>query len=74
MLAAFETHLRKNAKDDSDWRRMEAQLMAVPKEVRDRQRREAQAGRTSGPARGGMSMGDAQVLMARFAASEKQYG
>ena len=73
LLAAFEASLRQNAKDEATWRRMDASLRAEPKQVRDQRRADARAGKkTEGPGR--MTMGDAEALMARFEATEKQYG
>lgn len=73
LLAAFEVHLRQNSKDDAAWRRTHAVLTAEPKEVRDERRRAATAGRKAPQQRQGMSVDDAESLLARFAASEAQF-
>jgi hypothetical protein len=73
MLAAFEATLRKNAKDDAEWTRTLASFTAEPKEVREARRAaEANGVRTEG--RGRMSVGDAEAMLARFAASDATYG
>lgn len=72
MLAAFEVTMRQGAKDEAEWRRQDGAMRAVPKEVRDQQRK---AGRAAGrrPLSGGMSVDDAEAMLARFAANEAQY-
>ena len=72
MLAAFEVTLRQNAKDESEWRRIDAQLRMEPKGERDKRRREAVAGRRAART-GGISLDDAEALMARFTADEAKY-
>lgn len=72
LLAAFETSWRQNSKDETAWKRTYAQLTAEPKAVRDQRRRDEAAGRKT-QRTGGMSMGDAEALMASFAASEAMY-
>jgi hypothetical protein len=72
MLAAFEVTLRQNAKDESEWRRIDAQLRMEPKSERDKRRREAVAGRRTART-GGISLDDAEALMARFTADEAKY-
>lgn len=76
MLAAFEASLRRGAKDDAEWQKLQGQLTAVPTEVREKQRQEARQAAASGrtaPARGIMSVDAAEALMARFAATDAQF-
>jgi hypothetical protein len=73
LLAAFEATLRRNAKDDAEWRRVSAQLTAEPKEAREKRRQQAASGRAA-PAGGGLTEDAAQALMARFAAADAMYG
>lgn len=76
VLAAFEVSLRRGAKDEKDWQRLQSQLTAEPPEVRARRREEtrkaALSGRTT-PGRGIMSVDAAEALMARFAAADAAY-
>lgn len=74
MLAAFEAQLKRSAKDDAAWRRTESLLRAEPKEVREERRRSVAAGRPVLPAGGGMTVDDAEALLARFAASDAMFG
>src|SRR5262245_8686993 len=60
MLAAFETTMRQGAKDESEWRRMDAQLRAEPKSVRDKRRKDAAAGRQAART-GGIQLADAEA-------------
>jgi hypothetical protein len=73
LLAAFEATLRRNAKDDAEWRRVSAQLTAEPKEAREKRRQQAASGRAA-PAGGSLTEDAAQALMARFAAADAMYG
>ncbi|ATN93745.1 hypothetical protein SEA_ABT2GRADUATEX2_5 [Streptomyces phage Abt2graduatex2] len=78
MLAAYEATLRQHSKDEAAWNRTLAGLTAVPKEVREEQRAMARAAAATGgpppePA-GRMTVDDAEAMLARFAASEAQYG
>lgn len=76
LLAAFEATLRKAAKDEADWRRTQAALEAEPREVREARRREVREAAAEGRRveSGRMSVDDAEAMLARFAASEAQYG
>ena len=73
MLAAFETTMRQNSKDDAAWRRTHAGLTAEPKEVREARRRDAAAGRPAQSA-ARRSVADAEAMLAQFAASDARYG
>lgn len=69
MLAAFEATMRRNAKDEAEWKRTYAMLSAEPPEHR-KKRRAAGAG----PSPSGMTVADAEAMMARFAAADALYG
>lgn len=72
LLAAFEATMRQSAKDEASWRRTQQSMMAEPKHVRDERKRAAATGQASN--RMGMSVTDAEALLASFAASDAQYG
>ena len=72
MLAAYESALRQGAKDEGAWRRLQSQVYAEPAEVR-KQRKRAGA-ETATPNPGRMSVGDAEALLARMAASDAMFG
>lgn len=72
LLAAYEAALRQSSKDESAWRSTRAKLYAEPKGVREAriaEQRESQA-----PSRMAMSVGDAEAMLARFAASDAAFG
>jgi hypothetical protein len=78
LLAAYEATLRQNSKDEAAWNRTRQALTAEPKEVRNARREAAKQAAVSGapppePA-GQMTVDDAEALLARFAASDAQYG
>ena len=73
LLAAFEVSLRRSAKDDNEWQRLQAQLTAEPLDVREKRRKESREAALSGrsaPSRGVMSVEAAEALMARMAAAD----
>lgn len=70
LLAAFESSVRQNAKDDAAWQRTFTELTAEPKEVKQERLRQ---GVRAGPPKAGMSVDAAESLLARFAASEALY-
>lgn len=73
MLAAFETQVRKGCKDEAEWRRRHGEMYAEPPEVRrERLAAERRGRRAAQPQK--MSVGDAEALLARFAASDAQFG
>lgn len=72
LLAAFEAQLRQSAKDEAAWRRTDATLRAEPKAVRDERRRAAAKG-SEGSSRVGMTVDEAEALLARFAAADSLY-
>ncbi|AKA61743.1 hypothetical protein AVT62_gp05 [Streptomyces phage TP1604] len=78
MLAAFEATLRQNSKDEAAWNRTLAALTAEPPEVRAERREAVRAAAAAGvplpESPGRMSVDDAEALLARFAASDAQYG
>ena len=78
LLAAYEATLRQHSKDEAAWNRTRQALTAEPKEVRDARREAAkQAAATGAPApepAGQLTVDDAEALLARFAASDSQYG
>ena len=78
LLAAFEATLRQHSKDEAAWNRTLAALTAEPKEVRDARLAEAKAAAAAGApppeAPGRMTLDDAEAMLARFAASDAQYG
>lgn len=78
LLAAYEATLRQNSKDEAAWNRTLATLTAEPKEVREQRLAETRAAVAAGEpvpeAPGRMSVDDAEALLARFAASDAQYG
>lgn len=65
--------MRQHSKDESAWNRTYQGLTSEPKEVRDERRRLAAAGVQVAPA-SRMSVTDAEAMLARFAASDAQYG
>lgn len=73
LLAAFEATLRQHSKDESAWKQTYAALTAEPKEVRDARRQAAAAGQVVQPS-SRMTVTDAEAMLARFAASDAQYG
>jgi hypothetical protein len=73
LLAAFEASLRRSAKDEAEHRRLQAQLTAEPREVREERRRAAAAGRAV-PSGSGMSVESAEAMLARFAAADASFG
>lgn len=73
LLAAFEASLRQSAKDESAWQRMYAELAAEPREERAA-RRAAVTRAPASPGSGRMGVSDAEAMLARFAASDAQYG
>lgn len=77
LLAAFEATLRQHSKDEAAWNRTLAALTVEPKEVRAQRLAAVKAAVTSGApppeAPGRLSVGDAEALLARFAASDAQY-
>jgi hypothetical protein len=73
LLAAFEASLRRSAKDEAEHRRLQAQLTAEPREVREERRRAAAAGRAV-PSGSGMSVECAEAMLARFAAADASFG
>lgn len=74
MLAAFEATIRRNAKDEGEARRTMSALAAEPAEVR-KERREAERSGVRPPGTGGrMTVGDAEAMLARFAASDAAFG
>lgn len=78
LLAAYEAMLRQNSKDESAWNRTRMALTAEPKEIRDARRDAAKrAAATGAPPPepvGQLTVDDAEALLARFAASDAQYG
>lgn len=78
LLAAFEATLRQHSKDEAAWNRTLTSLTAEPKEVREERlaaaRDAAVAGKPPPEAPGRMTVDDAEALLARFTASEAQYG
>lgn len=78
LLAAYEATLRQHSKDEAAWNRTLATLTAEPKEVREERREAARAAAASGApppeAPNRLSVDDAEALLARFAASDAQYG
>lgn len=73
MFAAFEAALKQAAKDESDWNKTSAALYAEPPEVKRERLRQADKPQLV-PTRGRMSVGDAEAMLARFAASDDRYG
>lgn len=74
LLAAYEVTLRQGAKDDASWQRVHAQIHAEPREVRsERVAGGREAARQATPS-GGMSMSQAQALLAGMAAEDSMYG
>lgn len=73
MLSAFETSIRRACKDETDWRRRHSEIHAEPVEVRRQRAAAARAGRPV-PQQGGMSVSDAEAMVARFAASDAMFG
>lgn len=71
MLAAFEALLKQRAKDDAEWQRTYQSLTAEPPEERRKRREETSSGARPVPK---MSVGDAEAMLARFAASDAAYG
>lgn len=77
MLAAYESALRRSAKDESAWRNTRAKLYAEPREVRDARIAEQRAAKAAGAqpvSRAAMTVDDAEAMLARFAASEATFG
>uniref|UniRef100_A0AAU7GYJ3 Uncharacterized protein n=1 Tax=Streptomyces phage Geonosis TaxID=3158856 RepID=A0AAU7GYJ3_9CAUD len=78
LLAAYEATLRQHSKDEAAWNRTLAALTAEPKEVRAERLAETRAAVAAGTAPpeapGRMTLDDAEAMLARFAASEAQYG
>lgn len=78
LLAAFEATLRQHSKDEAAWNRTLAGLTAEPKEVREERLAEARSAAVAGTqapeAPNRMTLDDAEAMLARFAASEAQYG
>jgi hypothetical protein len=78
LLAAFEAAVKQSSKDEATWNRTYQVLTAEPKQVRDERLkavREAAltgAERPEAPSR--MSVQDAEAMLARFAASDAQFG
>ena len=72
MFAAFETALKQASKDEAEWRKTEAGLYAEPPELK-RARLAGQV-KAAEPKRNRMSVGDAEAMLARFAASDAAYG
>lgn len=70
MLAAFEATMRRNAKDEAEWRRTYTTLTAEPPEVR--KQRLATGRRADGAGR--MSVDGAEAMLARIAAAEAVFG
>ncbi|MDX2643475.1 hypothetical protein PV341_07780 [Streptomyces sp. PA03-1a] len=69
MLAAAEATMDQTAKDDAERARIRAELYAPPARERRRRTRDGDRGRPTG---GGMSMRDAQQMMAQLAAQDAQ--
>jgi len=74
MLSAFEATMRQNSKDEAAWRRTQAALSVEPPEVKRERRRAAAAGLVVPAAPARMSVEDAEAMLARFAASDAQFG
>jgi len=78
LLAAFESTLRQHSKDEAAWNRTLASLTAEPKEVREERlaatRAAVAAGAPPPEAPNRMTVDDAEAMLARFAASDAQYG
>ena len=78
LLAAYEATLRQHAKDEAAWNRTLAALTAEPKEVREERRAATRAAVAAGApppeAPGRLTVDDAEAMLARFTASEAQYG
>lgn len=72
MFAAFEAALKQAAKDESEWSRTEQGLYAEPPEVK---KARLAGGPSMGlePTRGRMSVGEAEAMLARFAATDATY-
>lgn len=72
LLAAFESQLRANAKDEPAWQKMRRELYEVPKHLRTKPRAGVRGARRERPT-GGLALGSAQALIAAAAASETMY-
>lgn len=73
MFAAFEAALKQSSKDEKDWKQTEAGLYAEPPEVKRQRRAEAASSPELAERRGRMSVGDAEAMLSRFAASDAQF-
>lgn len=76
MLAAYEAAMRRGAKDEAEWKRVHAQLYAEPPQVRQQRREDARKRAARGlppPPAVGMSVGDAEAILARFQAADARY-
>jgi len=74
MLAAFEASVRRGAKDESEAKRTMAALAAEPPDVR-RERKAAERSGKVAPGGGvGMTVDDAEAMLARFAAADAAFG
>ncbi|MET8609830.1 hypothetical protein [Streptomyces misionensis] len=63
-----------SAEDDTERKRIEARLYAVPVELRRPRRARVRAAAPKEPQRGVMTMADAQALMAQWGAADAQLG
>ena len=74
LLAAFEASIRQNSKDEASWNRLRNELYAEPKEVRAERRAAAAAGRQPAARTGGLSVADAEAMLAAMEAEDASFG
>lgn len=74
MLAAYEASIRRGAKDENDAKRTMSALAAEPPDVRRERKAAERAGTRSMGSGGGMTVDDAEAMLARFAAADAAFG